>query len=385
MVAFYFPILLVVGSLSGLTPPSSACTVHGTYQGSEDISMWRDGVAFVTSGLERKPGVVPPTTQPGMVLALNLTTTGGEGEGEFPRLSPMELRGLPANFDFRPHGMHIDNTTQRLYTVAHSPTNREESVVVWDIVPPRRGGAGGSLPALSFKYALVSPNFPYHGPQLTWFLNDVTAFDGENDLLVTQFGPWNQSGPWSSGNMPADKFLWRCSWDEADVRPDGRLLATCGHAIEEGSQGLNGITIDRATGRLWVNDLWFPQLWLIDHAPDGTLTRRGNVSLPGNIDNVERDFGSGDLTAGMFCDQPTHPVLTAPCGPGGFIYAAARVNGTDQHTAATIALELDTPTPFQVSTSLKYGRYLVLGSPWSSGLVICEAKHSTSTHTMRIN
>jgi len=346
---------------------SHACHLLGAFQGSEDVSLWRNGVAFVTSGLERKPGVVPPTTQPGMMLALNLT-----GD-QTPRLAPMDLHGVPPDFDFRPHGMHIDNSTQRLYTVAHSPTQRQESVVVWDIVS---GNSSSALPALRFRYALVSPNFTYHGPELTWFLNDVVAIDGELELLVTQFGPFDTScvGPAAACALPADKFLWRCTWDEADTRPDGRLLAHCTRALEEASRGLNGINIHRSStgrSRLWVNDLWTPQLWLLDRAPDGTLARLGNVSLPGNIDNVERDSESGDLTMGMFCDRPTaEPVLRLPCGPGGLIFAKGNASD-DEHAAPVITLEQDTSLSYQVSTSLIYGPWHVLGSPWATGLLIC--------------
>ena len=44
--------------------------------------------------------------------------------------------------------------------------------MVWDIVS---GNGSSALPALRFRYALVSPNFTYHGPKLTWFLNDMVA------------------------------------------------------------------------------------------------------------------------------------------------------------------------------------------------------------------
>lgn len=339
--------------------PTAMCSRHGHYQGSEDISLWRDGVAFVSSGLQRKPNETrwPPTTQPGMILALNLSVTDRS-----PELQPMHLANLPSGFGFRPHGIHIDNVTGRVYAVSHSPIRRQESIVVFDIVPQGHG----RLPILNFRYALVSPNFPYYGPEFTWFLNDVAAIDGEQELLVTQFGPFEPS------DMRSDKYLWRCTWEEEQVQPGGTLPAHCVHATDESTLGLNGINIDATTGRVWVNDIWTPQLWILDRLSSGALVSRGNLSLPGNVDNVERDSASGDLTMGMFCDQPTvDPILRLPCGTGGFILSRSNKSSTDQHSPASVVLEQRADPTYQVSSSLVYGKWLVLGSPWATGLVIC--------------
>ena len=352
-----------VAFLALCTAPASctSCSLHGQYQGSEDISLWRDGLAFVSSGLERKPGETrwPPTSQPGMMLALNLSVTD-----RLPELQPLQLKNMPAHFGFRPHGMHIDNVTNRVYTVSHSADNQEESIVVFDIV---HQVSSSSLPVLNFRYALTSPNFTYYAPALTWFLNDLVAIDGQQEVLVTQFGPFNMS------QMQKDKFLWRCTWDEAAVRYDGRLPAHCAHATEESSLGLNGINIDAKTGKIWVNDIWTPQLRLIDRAPNGTLTRRGNIQLPGNVDNVERDSASGDLTMGMFCDQPTvDPIMRLPCGTGGIILSKGNASGGDLHSLPKVVLEQEANPNYQVSSSLVYNKWIVLGSPWATGLIICQ-------------
>ena len=39
--------------------------------------------------------------------------------------------------------------------------------------------------------------------------------DGRDELYATQLGPFGQSR-----GFPSDKSLWRCTWDEARVRPD---------------------------------------------------------------------------------------------------------------------------------------------------------------------
>lgn len=103
-------------SSSGAPGTASACAFYGHYEGSEDASLWRDGIAFVSSGL------FPSPTQGGLMLAVDLNMDAIE-------LVELELRGMPEDFGFRPHGMYIHNATQRLFVISHSDMLEEESIV----------------------------------------------------------------------------------------------------------------------------------------------------------------------------------------------------------------------------------------------------------------
>jgi hypothetical protein len=92
------------------------CAFHGEYEGSEDASLWRDGIAFISTGL------FPSPTQGGLMLAVDLDLDTIE-------LVELELRGMPEGFGFRPHGMYIHNATQRLFVISHSDLLEEESIV----------------------------------------------------------------------------------------------------------------------------------------------------------------------------------------------------------------------------------------------------------------
>ena len=71
----------------------------------------------------------------------------------------------------------------------------------------------------------------------------------------------------------ATKDLFRCTWDEADVGADGRLPASCAHAWEDTSRGLNGIAIEPAPGKqLWVNDLFARKLWVLTARVDPAIS-----------------------------------------------------------------------------------------------------------------
>jgi len=248
-------------------------------------------------------------------------------------------------FGFRPHGIYIDNSTQRLFAISHSDLLEEESIVVFDIVAE----AGSRVPALDYLYALISPSFPYNPPEEIWFLNDLATV-GRNELYVTQFGP--QRIPWPN------KHLWRCTWDEADLRGDGRLPASCHTAYPQQSTGLNGMNVDRAKSRVWANDLMLSQLWVFDRMENGTLVRLDNMNLPGIIDNVEYDSASGDLAMGF--------IGSGLRNPGGAIIS----RHADAHRPF-IHVQEDTGEEYQVSTSLEYTEWVLLGSPWDIGLVIC--------------
>jgi len=346
----------------------SSCASYGEFEGSEDATLWKRGLVLQSSGLERSPGGrLPASTQGGKVLLVDLRSDAA------PALHDLEIRGLPPDLSFHPHGLHLDNATQRLFAVCHAKTvplagqrAAEESVVVFDVVQPT---TGQSVPTLRYAYALKSPLFQYHSAAEMWFLNDVAVVDGANELYVTQLGPLAKG-------MGDNKTFFRCVWSESKAQKDGRLPADCAVAYvdADGSRpatyGLNGINIDGDASRLFVNDMYGGALWVFDRAPDGSLTRAGTINLPGWVDNVERDHASGDLTCGMFANH-----ANASDTRGGNILVKCTDKRASTFAEPAIAQVDDSPrlpgAHYQVSTSLTYGNWTILGSPFDSGLVVC--------------
>ena len=325
---------------------SAKCQTIGNFQGSEDATLYRAGFAFQSSGL------VPGTGQPGLILGLSLA-------GATPAATPLELLDVPDGFGFRPHGLHFDNVTKRLFAVSHSDERHEESIVAFDVL----NGSSAS-PALRFRFALTSPAFEYYDESVVWFLNDLAVVDGRDELFVTQFGP-QRSTP------TQDKVLFRCTWDEADRRADGRLPANCSTALPDRSLGLNGIAISPSGDRLWVNDLYNAQLWVIN-VTGGELTREATISLPGVVDNVEYDLASGDLTMGLIGRGTRPPRYQGDGGPGGALVARCLDGARHVYGPPEVTVRNDLGSAWQVSTSLVYGTHVVLGSPWDVGPIACE-------------
>ncbi len=332
--------LLVIGSLA-LTA-HAACERYGTFEGSEDATLWRDGIVLLSSGLN------PSQTQGGLMLGLDLS-------GDEPVLTDLVIRGMP-DYGFRPHGITLDNVTQRVYAISHSDVLEEEAIYVFDVVDLGRG----VFPALDFRYVLVSEALPWYPNTQTWFLNDLTAMEGSTELYATQFGPQRES---------SEKHLFRCTWDEADKRPDGRLGAECVVAHPDGvASGLNGMNMDRDRRVLWANDLYNNRLWTFEREENGTLTRLADVPLPGTIDNVEHDFESGDLAMGMIYTYTEPPFFLG----GAIVSFAMDGSGARNYSEPFIYARDDGSTgDYDVSTSLLYREYVVLGSPYSKGLLVC--------------
>jgi hypothetical protein len=332
--------------LGAASTSAQRCERYGEFEGSEDVSLWRDGIAFVSSGMKPSP------TQGGLMLAADLS-------GDEVKLSKMELRDIPDD-GFRPHGIYIDNSTQRVFAISHSDLLEEESIYVFSIVDE-----GSDIPVLQFDFNLVSESFLWYPEQNIWFLNDLATV-GDSDLLVTQYGP--------QGVPDSDKYLYQCSWDESNIQPDGRLSADCAIAYErETSSGLNGMNVNADRTKVWVNDLARSRLWEFDrNTTTGVLTRGPTINLPGIIDNLEYDISSGDITMGMIFELS----LIGNDGRGGNI-AMRGIGGPS--TQIGVALKDDSPIDgfsdlYQVSSAIEYGKWTVLGSPWDTGLVVCDTE-----------
>jgi len=325
------------------------CTTYGTLEGSEDVSLWNNGIAIVSSGL------LPSETQGGLMFGLDLASTEVE-------LNQLELRDIP-DFGFRPHGIYIDNSTapERLFAISHSDMLEEEAIFVFEILDE-----GGKYPALHYQYTMVSESFQWNDASLIWFLNDL-AIVGSNELLVTQFGPFNGE---------EGKHLYRCMWDENNMDIDTRVEASCEIAYDgQASTGLNGINVNADKTKVWVNDLDRARIWEFDRASDGTLKRRDDIVLPGVIDNIEYDFGSGDVSMGMigFEFDPTFEDIQ-----GGNIVLRSQEEVYAQPEIALLDTSARNP-PYQVSVAMEYGRRTVLGSAFDTGIVVCERQNPSKS------
>lgn len=323
------------------------CTVLGDYVGSEDITIWHDGFAFVTSGYKSN----------GTILAMTL-------ESGAPKLHELEIVDMPTSpYSFRPWGMYLDNRTQQIFAVSHGDElSKEQTIAVLAI----EDGAESMMPRLRFKFALTSPRVPYYGNDVYWFLNDLVVArrtDGTDEIFVTQFGPLN-------GDYK-EFHLWRCTFAADGVPTDGRLPMECEPAVTAPS-GFNGVTISGDGRRLWLNQLWEKRIWAVHRDPaSGALSRMEaeDFSLANFADNLEWDDASGSLFVGDVGGVTMEPFKYHFDGgqltlhPDG---EAKQKLGFRQPASAALG-------DYVVSSAVPLSHdWLIVGSPYNKGLAVCK-------------
>ena len=83
------------------------------------------------------------------MLAVDLT-------GTEPNVVEMHLMNVPADYHMIPHGLYIDNATDRLFVISHDHVTEEESIAVFKIMTYTANSPhnNSNIPYLSFEYAM---------------------------------------------------------------------------------------------------------------------------------------------------------------------------------------------------------------------------------------
>ena len=112
---------------------------------SEDLTIWRHNIVFAGSNC----GANDYLQNPGKMLAVDLT-------GTEPNVVEMHIMNVPADYHLIPHGLYIDNATDRLFVISHDHVTEEESIAVFKIMTYAADTpfANPNIPYLSFEYAM---------------------------------------------------------------------------------------------------------------------------------------------------------------------------------------------------------------------------------------
>jgi hypothetical protein len=304
------------------------CVKMGNFQGSEDGSLWREGLAIFTVG------VTQLRNWPGL-LVVNVT-------GPRPTVRPLRLFSMPRpERHLLSHALSIDKVSHRLYLLTHDTRARCERILVFDVI--------GNAYALHFRFALWSPYFRMGRDDGNVLLSDIAVVPGENLLYATM-------GLTSAD--PSKRYLWGCTWDEAFGKVD--IEADCGHALEVELPYLNGISITSNGHFIFANVMGWQSVLILERKKEdgGLLTRRlyvryaeKGISLPG-VDNVEYDNATGDLHMGMIGGM----------GRRGGLAVSKRTHYGYQTTKVVYRHDLPDPHLW-VSSAIRTGRWVLLGSP----------------------
>merc|ERR1712080_280031 len=136
--------------------------------------------------------------------------------------------------------------------------------------------------------------------------------------------------------------------------------------------GANGITISADRNTVYVNDPINKLITVMARDKDtGLLSTQDSIALPMAVDNIEHDDESGDIIMGTI--PHILPAIKFMNGekvavPGGL--AVARRTGAGDWKVDSV-LEHDGTKLCQISAAVRLGERIVLGSPFSQGLLLC--------------
>ena len=151
------------------------------------------------------------------------------------------------------------------------------------------------------------------------------------------------------------------------------MESNCEIATNERFLGANGLTLNKHRTRLFVNDPLAKTVTvytITDHGGKNVLRKEENIELPMVVDNIEYDHGSDEIWMGTLPDLTSvmqHSGNKSIPVPGGF---AVLRNGNGQWSVEDV-LEHDGSKLSQVSAGARYGSRIILGSPYSDGILVC--------------
>jgi hypothetical protein len=342
--------------------------------GSEDMALGRNSLLFVTQGdLHHAFAHGALAAKPGHIWALDLAFAHWDPASAKP--VKVALRGFPAGRRFQPHGLYVSNATDLLYAVSHTAPQGGSAVEVFEIDYAARPVALVHVKTVSSE--LFAP----------FSINDVAEGGGRGELYVTRWLPFGfPSGgkdhptttyerlaaasmvPIALGGLKLTQF-YRCTWSA-----DGETA--CAPAAPERFGGANGITISTDRKTVFVSDPAFASVTTYDRAADGSLAKTGTIAVEYAMDNIEYDAASGELLMGSIALLHTvvandgKPLAEWRPVPGGMSVAARSAE-----TGAWVVrhpLMHDGSVLSQISAAARLGGVVVLGSPFSDGVLVCE-------------
>ncbi|XP_054637753.1 serum paraoxonase/arylesterase 2-like [Dunckerocampus dactyliophorus] len=234
--------------------------------GSEDITVFGDGLAFISTGL-KYPGM-PSSDAPGKIFLLSLKDS---------QMEPVELL-ISKNFDletFNPHGISVytDTTGRTVYLFVVNHPQQKSQVELFKFVEEKRS----LIHLKTFKHELLHS------------VNDIVAlgvdrFYATNDhyfsheLLKTIVEPL-LGQPWTNVVYYSPETI---------------------KVVSEGYYFANGINVSPDKRHIYVADIMDHNVHVLERKEDNALVSVKSVTVGSLCDNIEVDPKTGDLWLG--CD-----------------------------------------------------------------------------------
>ncbi|XP_061771948.1 serum paraoxonase/arylesterase 2-like isoform X2 [Nerophis ophidion] len=237
--------------------------LKGLNVGSEDITVFGDGFAFVSSGL--KYSGFPSSDKPGKIFLLDLKGSP---------IKPVELR-MPRNFDpetFNPHGIsvHTDTADGTVYLFVVNHPYGKSQVELFKFVEE--------------EFSLLHLKTFQHG--LLHNVNDIVA------LGVDRFYATNDHYLQHEFFKIIEPLLGQPWTNVVYYSPESVRV------VSEGYYFANGINISRDKRHIYVADPMDQNVHVLERKEDNALVSVKSVAVGSLCDNIEVDPHTGDLWMG---------------------------------------------------------------------------------------
>lgn len=261
----------------------------------------------------------------------------------------LTINNYPHSYPLHAHGIYLSNATDRLYVVNHLGQESVIEVIAVEYSPVR----------LTHQKTVRSDLF------YRYIMNDVVEGKDENEIYVSRWQPFN-APPFSGVNTLAGAFglpltfVIRCDLKKDECEVASRWLFA----------GANGMTVTPDRSTYFVADPLERRIGVMARQPNGFLEHKEWIHLPQALDNLEYDSVSGDITFGTIPDlvSGTKRMEDKSANvPGGL--SLVRKAGDAWKMEDIIAHTGDKLS--QISAGVRYGKTVVLGSPFSKGILVC--------------
>lgn len=359
---------------------SEKCKLHKGPVGAEDLVLtphdW-----IITSNLD----MIDFWVEKGVDVC-SRDNTGGLWAFDFVHAPQrLEVKGLPNEVEacFMTHGLFLSETTSRLYVVSHHGTHSSIQVLLVAYDKEQN-----NIPTLTWIRSITSPLFRNMG------LNDVVEGVNGSELYVTQFLPFDM--PVHGQNNPSSLLeriqqmlvvpmlilgikrstVLRCVFTDSPKIP-----AMCSAATDQTFRGANGIAISTNRKTLYVNDLFTHSLVVMKRLNTGMLEQVETIPLKHAVDNIEcklSENGREEIWMGTMPDMMViamnegKPAEQREEVPGGLSFVTKDPN-TGKWGDQQVVYNHDGSILSQASFGMQHGNKIILGSPHSNGVLVCDA------------
>ena len=297
----------------------------------------------------------------------------------------LDIEGIPddVQYCFMTHGLFLSNTSNRLYAVTHHGSY--SSVEIFQL---HYHVDAGNKPSLTWVRSVTSDSFLNMGP------NDVVEGITAGELYVTQFlpfsiPPFGLEHPETMVEKVQQYLLFPAllllglkltTVHQCTFVDDSNVLADCHIASRTRFKLANGIAISKDRSKLFVNDVTSHTIVVFERLESGMLHQTDTIQLIHAVDNIEYKFdnsGMEELWMGTLPDMlatltnvKNKPTEQQSIVPGGLAVVTKETNGT--WGKQRVVYNHDGSMLSKVSFGIAHGSKVFLGSPSSSGILVCE-------------